>query len=86
MEETLEAGLARLFGGGAAPAPTTAERSAAAPSSDRRAVNLIRQAVELYQSAVAAQRAGNWAEYGQEHARLGELLRQLQSVLGGREP
>lgn len=85
MEETLEAGLARLFGGGVAPAATTAERSAGPPN-DGRAVNLIRQAVELYASALAAQRAGNWAEYGEEQTRLGEVLRQLQALLGGREP
>jgi len=86
MEETLEGGLARLFGGAGAPAAVQPEPLAAARGGDARAVELIRQAVELYQSAVAAQRAGDWARYGEEHARLGEVLRQLQAILGGREP
>jgi hypothetical protein len=37
----------------------------------------IRQLVELYDRATAAQRAGNWAQYGEEMSRLGEMLRRL---------
>ena len=86
MEETLEAGLARLFGGAGAPAAAQPAPLAAARGGDARAVELIRQAVELYHSAVAAERAGDWARYGEEQTRLGEVLRQLQAILGDREP
>jgi len=86
MEETLEAGLARLFSGAAAPAAVATEPSPAARPGDGRAVDLTRQAVQLYQSAVAAQRAGDWTRYGADLARLGEVLSQLQATLGGRQP
>jgi uncharacterized membrane protein (UPF0182 family) len=86
MEETLEAGLTRLFSGGAAPAATLAESSPAGQAGDGGAADLTRQAVQLYQSAVAAQRAGDWARYGAELARLGEVLRQLQAALEARRP
>ena len=86
MEETLEAGLARLFSGAAAPAAVAAEPSSAARPGAGRAADLTSQAVQLYQSAIAAQRAGDWARYGADLARLGEVLRQLQAALGGRQP
>ncbi len=85
MEETLEAGLARLFSGAASPA-VAAEPAPSVQPGGGRAADLSRQAVELYQSAVAAQRAGDWARYGAEIERLGEVLRQLQASFGGRQP
>ena len=48
--------------------------------------DLARQAAELYQRAVAAQRSGDWARYGEALSQLGEVLRQLQAVFGGRQP
>jgi len=48
--------------------------------------DLARQAAELYQRAVAAQRGGDWARYGEALSQLGEVLRQLQAVFGGRQP
>ena len=86
MEETLEAGLARLFGGAVGPAAAAAAPTGAARPGDGRAADLARQAAELYQRAVEAQRSGDWARYGEELSRLGEVLRQLQTVLGGRQP
>jgi uncharacterized protein len=87
MEETLEAGLARLFGGTLAPAQVTA---AAAPTAarrgDGRAADLARRAVESYRRAVDAQRAGDWAGYGGELTRLGDMLRQLQEAVGAGRP
>jgi uncharacterized membrane protein (UPF0182 family) len=38
---------------------------------------LLRQLQESYDKAIAAQRAGNWALYGEEMNRLGELVRRL---------
>src|SRR5206468_2959651 len=86
MEETLEEGLARLFGGAVAPATAAAAPPGAARPGNGRAADLARQAAELYQRAVEAQRSGDWARYGEELSRLGEVLRQLQTVLGGRQP
>lgn len=83
MEETLEAGLSRLFGGviestAAAPEPTPR----AGTDSTASAADLARQASESYQRAVAAQRAGDWARYGEELSRLNDLLKQLEAATG----
>jgi uncharacterized membrane protein (UPF0182 family) len=90
MEETLDAGLAQLFGGGteagAARAPArVAATPGAAPATNARAADLARRANESYRRALEAQRAGDWARYGEELRRLEDLLRQLQTVLGGRD-
>ena len=91
MEETLEAGLAQLFGPGAGRAP---ERVAAAPgaaapagaaAANARAADLARRANEAYRRALEAQRAGDWTRYGEELRRLEDLLRQLQAALGGQD-
>jgi len=86
MEETLDAGLARLFGGAVEPAAAAAAPTGAAHPGYGRAADLARRAAELYQRAVAAQRSGDWARYGEELSQLGEVLRQLQAVFGGRQP
>src|SRR2546427_829581 len=86
MEETLEAGLARLLGGGVEPAAAAAAATGAAGPGDGRAADLARRAAESYQRAVEAQRSGDWARYGAELSQLGEALRQLQAVLGARQP
>jgi uncharacterized membrane protein (UPF0182 family) len=88
MQETLDAGLAQLFGGGAGAAREPARVAAtpgAAPATNARAADLARRANESYRRALEAQRAGDWARYGEELRRLEDLLRQLQTVLGGRE-
>ena len=88
MEETLDAGLARLFGGtvarsstpaaAPAPGPDVPATGAPPPPSDARVAELLRRAQEHYDRAMAAQRAGDWATYGAEIQRLGELLRSLR--------
>jgi uncharacterized membrane protein (UPF0182 family) len=87
MEETLERGLERLFGGGAAmPAVAPTMEAAGVATRDETATSgiadLIQQATEHYDLAVAAQRAGDWATYGEEMRQVGELLRQLRDVGG----
>jgi hypothetical protein len=84
MSETLESGLAVLFGGASqAPSSVVAEETtglaptATLPSGATISPATLRQLVELYDRATAAQRAGNWALYGEEMNRLGELLRRL---------
>jgi uncharacterized membrane protein (UPF0182 family) len=90
MEETLDAGLRVLFGEGTGSAPRSASvrpGAAAAPAATsgtsatalaaaREA--LVRQAVEHYDRARAAQRTDDWATYGAEMQRLGEILRRLR--------
>jgi uncharacterized membrane protein (UPF0182 family) len=40
---------------------------------------LLRQAQESYDAAMAAERSGNWAEYGRQIDRLGAVLKQLHA-------
>jgi len=85
MRESLEAGIAEIFGGGAVARPAGAARDSSAAgalgAAAGSAVNadLLKQAEQHYNSAIAAQRAGNWAEYGKEIERLGTILRQLRN-------
>jgi uncharacterized membrane protein (UPF0182 family) len=88
MEETLSAALERIFpGGGARPqpvAPGIEGQPAAAPavetaqpaSPDVR--SLAEQARSHYQRALQAQREGNWALYGEEIKKLGEVLERMR--------
>ena len=93
MEETLEQGLARLFGaegdaraaragrdvsGVAAPAAVQPAPSTGAPAPSAPTGPLAQRAREHYDRALAAQRAGDWATYGEEIKRLGEVLRQMR--------
>ena len=87
MERTLEAGLARLFGAAvpsgakpdapAAPQPSEPEDRATAGVSV--APELAAEARATYDRAIAAQRAGDWAKYGEEIRRLGEILGRMKT-------
>src|SRR5881296_2540154 len=89
MEETLDAGLAQLFGGAGA-ATREPARVSETPGADSalsaRAADLARRANESFRRAVEAQRAGDWARYGEELRRLEDVLRQLQAAVGERKP
>jgi uncharacterized membrane protein (UPF0182 family) len=88
MEETLEAGIERIFGKRGATAPAAGETvvEAAAPAAQAAdvsqapaapaapAASLAAEARAHYERALAAQRAGNWALYGEEIKKLGEVL------------
>ena len=92
MEDTLEEGLARIFGArGApaapattppdatqtsvpAPAPQTAGAAPAAAGNDA----LAAEARTHYDRAIAAQRAGDWAKYGEEIRALGGVLERMR--------
>ncbi len=78
MEETLDGALAALFGGSAGqprtPVPAIAAGTAAVDSELRA---LAAEARRRYQAALQAQREVDWAKYGEEFRRLGELLEQL---------
>ncbi len=61
-----------VIGGGAAAPPAAAPPSGAVSE-------LLRQAQTHYDRAIAAQRAGNWAEYGREIQLLGATLQALRA-------
>ena len=86
MEETLDEALSRLFPDGRPDVPSDlpigtepgaveASRAPAPPPADIQA--LTAQARAHYDRAMKAQREGNWALYGEEIKRLGEVLQKL---------
>ena len=80
MEETLDGALAALFGGSGEqrrlPVPSVATGTTAVDSELR---SLAAEARRRYQAALQAQCDIDWAKYGEEFRRLGELLEQLGS-------
>ena len=87
MEPTLEGSIARLFGGQVPPAsgaidtaktttPAAPGAPPPAPSADTR--DLTAEARAHYDRAIAAQRAGDWARYGEEIKLLGEVLERMR--------
>lgn len=87
MEETFEQALQLLFGeGSSAQSRASGGRAAAAmttaapvrASGDETREAMVRQAQQHYDRARAAQRADDWATYGTEMQRLGEVLRRLR--------
>ena len=84
MAETLEEGLAALFGGTAPPRARLAGADSAAArlpnaSVNAAAVGLLQEAQQHYDRAITAQRAGDWATYGREIDELGKVLKQLRA-------
>ena len=87
MERTLEASLARLFGT-ALPVPTGAQQGEAraaptTPSAQPQAeaepnAALAVEARSHYDRAIEAQRAGDWARYGEEIRLLGQTLEKMR--------
>ena len=81
MAETLEAGLAALFGA-RAPTPATLAADSAAARAPNAAVTaptaLLLEAQQHYDRAITAQRAGDWAAYGREIDQLGQVLKRLR--------
>ena len=74
MEETLEAALERIFPSGKGPPGPAAGSPPAAARADSGFANLAARAQEHYQRALKAQRDGDWALYGEEIKKLGEVL------------
>jgi uncharacterized membrane protein (UPF0182 family) len=90
MRETLEEGLAEMFGGevagresGVGRAPATAAADSAtisgSPTPDSRLPTLLREAKQHYDAAIQAQRDLDWARYGEEMRVLGEILNRMNS-------
>jgi uncharacterized protein len=80
MQETLEGGLAELFGGAVGRRPAAAEVVAEPATRDSGLSALAEEAQRHYQAAVQAQRDIDWAKYGEEMRRLGDVLEQLGRV------
>ncbi len=90
MEQTLEAALARLFGGGAPRVPPTTTSTSAQPTApvttaavpavaaSPQLATLAEEAHTHYQRAIDAQRAGDWAKYGDEIRALGQTLDRMK--------
>ncbi len=88
MAETLDAALERIFPGGVpgpGPQPPVVEgqptRASAAgtpPPASLDVQSLADQARSHYQRALQAQRDGNWALYGEEIKKLGEVLERMR--------
>ena len=87
MDATLDAALARIFPAGAPPAQRDIGVAESQPAPVRSGEplpgapdvrSLAEQARSHYQRAVQAQREGNWALYGEEIKRLGEVLERMR--------
>ncbi|KKR80823.1 MAG: hypothetical protein UU26_C0009G0009 [Candidatus Daviesbacteria bacterium GW2011_GWC1_40_9] len=77
MEETLEAGLAKIFGTAEGKVKPSGETPAPSASTDGSKEGLLQQASQAYEAAIRAQREGDWGRYGEEIKRLGEILNKL---------
>lgn len=84
MRETLDGALAELFGGNATVRAAVPATAVAVPGSldaggtvSVEARSLLAEARQRYESALEAQRAGDWSRYGEEIKLLGELLDRL---------
>ena len=78
MEETLEEGLSKIFGIGAAGksqqgAATKTPSSNGPPAKDVE--ERIQRAASAYEEALRAQREGDWTRYGEAIRRLGDILK-----------
>ena len=90
MERTLDQAIDRLFGDGArGEKPTAVTSTEATPAGTAPPVppstgdastfeRMASEARDTYQRALDAQRAGDWAKYGEEIKRLGELLERMR--------
>lgn len=67
-------------------APEAEPGSEGAPAPAGTVEELIAAANAHFEAAEAAQRAGDWATYGQEQAALGQVLQQLQVLTGALAP
>ncbi|MGE5892690.1 MAG: UPF0182 family protein [bacterium] len=77
MEETLDAALSRIFGDVRVSGEAAPSRTALAPAA-REELGLASIAREHFDRAMAAQREGNWALYGEEIKKLGEIIKKMQ--------
>jgi uncharacterized membrane protein (UPF0182 family) len=94
MEETLEEAISRLFGTAAPPPPAPegevvrgpepppgqlAPAAEEPPAANTALPALAAQARVHYDRAIAAQKAGDWAKYGEELRMLGQVLERMRN-------
>ncbi|MFH1150293.1 MAG: UPF0182 family protein [Actinomycetota bacterium] len=72
MEPTLEQAMLRMFAGAPSAVEPTPTGQPTTPQAD-----LAAQALDLYNKAVEAQKAGDWTAYGQYLKQLNDVLQQL---------
>ncbi|MDH4232878.1 MAG: UPF0182 family protein [Nitrospirota bacterium] len=77
MEETLDAALSRIFGD-VRVSEGAVSAAAVRPPAVREETGLASAAREHFDRAMKAQREGNWAMYGEEIRKLGEVIRKMQ--------
>jgi uncharacterized membrane protein (UPF0182 family) len=86
MAETLTAALDRILPRGAAPPATGVAITPAppapgtAPPEPAAALSLAEEAQAHYTRAIQAQREGNWALYGEEIKKLGDVLERMRKA------
>lgn len=83
MEETLEKGLAKIFNTTGDQAPSqikqnTQTATPATPTNTDNDTSLLQQANDAYESAITAQKEGDWAKYGEQIKKLGDILQKMQ--------
>ncbi|OGE19067.1 hypothetical protein A2871_01815, partial [Candidatus Daviesbacteria bacterium RIFCSPHIGHO2_01_FULL_41_23] len=78
MEETLEAGLAKIFGTAEGQTKPSGETSTPSAPTDMTKEDFLQQANQAYEAAIRAQREGDWGRYGEEIKKLGEILNKLR--------
>jgi uncharacterized membrane protein (UPF0182 family) len=78
MAETMDGALAAIFGGATGARPSSQPVPAAvAATPDSSVAALVAEARRRYDNALQAQRAGDWARYGEEIRQLGDVLERL---------
>jgi len=78
MEETLEAGLAKIFGKERIEAPKANNAAKPAIPGEQQNKNyseIFKKASRVYEDAMVAQKNGDWARYGEAIKLLGEMLK-----------
>ena len=74
MEENLELALQRLFGGKSAPVAVAQSATVDMKGSSSA---LAKEAMGIYERATNLQRQGDWAGYGEELRKLGQVLKKM---------
>ena len=76
MEENLDLALQRLFGGTTISSESITKGGVATDQTPTPST-LAKEAMSIYERAINLQRQGNWAGYGEEVQRLGEVLQRM---------
>ena len=74
MEETLDEALEKVFGVGA-----SQEKKKVVQEETQSEEDLASQARSAFETAIKAQKEGDWSAYGEEIKRLGEIINKMQT-------